>query len=246
MISAAALSAQDMVAGWDFSQYAGSGIGSTDGATFTETLSANYSDFDPTFGAGAESAAFGTLYYDGSFGSTNVNPNGSTDAIWPSSGNLSSNQTRPAGVQFGANTVQIDEGATFAGDYSLTNQADVSLVFTADLTSTSQFGQDWVFTFAGSHQDSTGTATVEFSTDGVSYSTIDTFNLTTADSLFTSNLGSDLTDVAYVRLSLSGNAASLIDNVAISGTVVPEPSTYAAIAGVLALGFAAYRRRRRA
>lgn len=35
------------------------------------------------------------------------------------------------------------------------------------------------------------------------------------------------------------------DNFAITGTAVPEPSTFAAIAGVLALGFTASRRRRR-
>ena len=34
------------------------------------------------------------------------------------------------------------------------------------------------------------------------------------------------------------------DNLQVSGTVVPEPSTYAAIFGVIALGFVAYRRRK--
>jgi hypothetical protein len=38
--------------------------------------------------------------------------------------------------------------------------------------------------------------------------------------------------------------AFLIDNVTFSGTAVPEPSTFAAIFGVVALGFAAVRRRR--
>jgi hypothetical protein len=62
-----------LVARWDFSQYAGDGFMSIDGgSSFTNTLSANYSDLDPTFGAGFESAAFGTMYVDGSFGSTPV------------------------------------------------------------------------------------------------------------------------------------------------------------------------------
>ncbi|MDP4879242.1 MAG: PEP-CTERM sorting domain-containing protein [Opitutales bacterium] len=58
-----------------------------------------------------------------------------------------------------------------------------------------------------------------------------------------------------VNLStFDGNAAALYqfntvsgaryDNFAITGTAVPEPSTFAAIAGVLALGFTATRRRR--
>src|SRR5262245_1029525 len=41
------------IAGWDFSQYLGTSLLSTDGATFTNTLSANYSQLDPTFNAGA-------------------------------------------------------------------------------------------------------------------------------------------------------------------------------------------------
>ena len=51
-IAAAALvsgSAQAaMIAGWDFSQYAGDGLLSVDGASFTTTLPANYSSLDPT------------------------------------------------------------------------------------------------------------------------------------------------------------------------------------------------------
>ena len=60
-----------LVAGWDFSQYAGDGFMSIDGGgSFTNTLPANYSDLDPTFGAGFESGAFGTMFADGQFGST--------------------------------------------------------------------------------------------------------------------------------------------------------------------------------
>ena len=40
------------IAGWDFSQYVGSSFLSVDGASFTNTLDANYSDLDPN-GAGA-------------------------------------------------------------------------------------------------------------------------------------------------------------------------------------------------
>ena len=68
-----------LAAGWDFSQYAGDGLLSLDFVTFTTTLSANYSDLDPTFGAGAESAAFGTFYLNGSFGSSSITPTGNND-----------------------------------------------------------------------------------------------------------------------------------------------------------------------
>jgi hypothetical protein len=54
------------------------------------------------------------------------------------------------------------------------------------------------------------------------------------------NLGAGL-----ITFDLTGLAnGATFDNFMISGTVVPEPSTYAAIFGVVALGFAAYRRRR--
>src|SRR5258707_9305890 len=79
------------IAGWDFSQYFGDGLLSTDGVTFTNTLSANYSNLDPTFNAGAESAAFGTMFMNGSFGSTNVNAGSGTEQFLPTTGSLASN-----------------------------------------------------------------------------------------------------------------------------------------------------------
>jgi hypothetical protein len=64
----AAAAGAETIAGWDFSQYRASGSL----APFTDTLPANYSHLDPTGNAGAESAAAGTLYFDGSFGSSST------------------------------------------------------------------------------------------------------------------------------------------------------------------------------
>lgn len=52
--------------------------------------------------------------------------------------------------------------------------------------------------------------------------------------------------LANATYSFTTAAGSNYDNFAITGTanVIPEPSTYAAIAGVLALGLVAYRRRK--
>ena len=61
-----------LIAGWDFSQYFSDSILSTDGISDTGTLASNYSNLDPTFSAGAESAAFGRMYIDGEYGSTAV------------------------------------------------------------------------------------------------------------------------------------------------------------------------------
>jgi len=53
--------------------------------------------------------------------------------------------------------------------------------------------------------------------------------------------------IQYVRFEVASNNATnrvAFDNIIVSGTAVPEPSAYAAILGVVALGFVACRRRK--
>ena len=93
--------AQDtLVAGWDFSQYIGPNALTVDCINPALQLEANYSDFDPTAGTGAEASAFGTMFNDGS--------NGSTDSVGamfpynPASRAVTENKTRPQNnVPFG-------------------------------------------------------------------------------------------------------------------------------------------------
>src|SRR5262245_53360967 len=67
LVAGSALAAQgNIIAGWDFSQYSGTGSLSP----LTNTLPANYSDLDSSFNAGSGSAAFGALYFDGTDGSS--------------------------------------------------------------------------------------------------------------------------------------------------------------------------------
>ena len=239
-----------LISGWDFSQYFGAGFNSTDAATFTNTLSANYSHLDTTFGAGAESAGFGSLYYNGQFGSSTVNPDGSTDAIWPTSNSLTSNLTvaQNGVTDFDRHTVLQSEGQQFANSLSLLSQAPVSLVFSGDVSSTVDgAATDWVISFASKIGSGTGSILVEFSTDGSSYTVVETINVTTTDTAFTSNLSNEIADAGYVRLTLN-NGDIFLDNVALQGTLttapVPEPSTYAAFAGLAVLGMTVLRRRR--
>ena len=101
--------AVSMVAGWDFSQWAGDGFPSLDGENLVNTLDSNFSDLDPTFGAGTESAAFGTMYLNGLFGSTDTNFG---DFI-PSAANpnsLTSNLGAPAAPNFDSQIVLQSEG----------------------------------------------------------------------------------------------------------------------------------------
>lgn len=61
------------------------------------------------------------------------------------------------------------------------------------------------------------------------------------------DLSSELNPIQAVRFEFVNLGASErvgLDNVHIAGTAVPEPSAFAAIAGVLALGFVAMRRRK--
>lgn len=218
-----------MVAGWDFSQYLGDGLLSVDGTTFTNTLGANYSNLDPTFGAGAESTPFGTLYLNGLFGSSNIVPDGSgTEAFLPTAGSLISNLNAPGAIPFDSYTVLVDEGQTFANLMAMTALDIASAVFKVDLNVQPLNGSDWTISFGGKTFGGTSTVGVEFSTDGVSYNGFGSVSLDGNDKPFNVNLGADLSHTAFVRLSFDpANGQPIIDNLAISGTLsaIPEPGT---------------------
>ena len=230
-----------MVAGWDFSQYL-AGFLSIDGATFTDTLDANYSDIDPTFGAGAESASYGTLFLDGSFGST-ATPLDGTDPINPITPSLVSNAGRPSALTFNdgaACNVLVNEGQSFSNDNAMIATDAATAAFAADLASIPESGSDWILSFGGRTDAGSATVQVEFSSDGVNFAVISSENLNTVDTLFEVNLGADTTDQAVVRLTFDvSNGNALIDNVALDATLasVPEPSTLALVlAGLVGIG----------
>jgi hypothetical protein len=239
-----------LVAGWDHSQYLGDALLSIDGATFTDTLGANYSSLDPT-GLGPDSAAYGTLYLDGQFGSTNVGAGSGTEPFLPSAavgGSLSSNIDAP--VQdgflnpFDTFTVLTAEGQTFANALAMTAIGAVSVVYAADAGLP---GIDWSISFGGRTQNGAATVGLEFSADGVNYASLGSFNLTTTDTPYSAALPG-LADRGYFRFVFSSDAvtAPVIDNVAISvGSIVPEPGTAMLLLTGLA-GLTAQGRRRRA
>jgi hypothetical protein len=237
--SAAGSARAALIAGWDHSPWAISGFLSLDGATLTDTLAASYSDLDPTFGAGAEAAAFGTLYLNGQFGSS-ATPLDGTDPYVPVTGSLVSNVNAPvngmpAGVDvpFGSLTVLVFEGSLFANDLAMVALGSTQVVYGADLTSVPEIGSNWSLSFAGK-TFAAGTQSllgIEFSTDGMNYANIGQVLLTPVDTLFNVILGAGAADRAFVRFNLTspgGAASPIIDNVAINATlqtVVPEPGT---------------------
>ena len=221
-----------MVAGWDFSQYAGDGFMSIDGGnTFTNILSANYSDLDPTFGAGAESAAFGTMWANGNFGSTSVPAGSGNEQFLPSSalgGSLVSNLTAPGGVDFDSFTVLAEEDQVSTESLVMLAPMAATIVFEADLRSLPSTGSNWVVTFAGRMSSGASDVGVEFSGDGVNFQSFGTASLTTVDSQFMFLLGTDSSDRGFVRLTFSPQGADqpALDNLAISAVLagVPTPT----------------------
>jgi hypothetical protein len=210
------------IAGWDFSQWAGDNALITNRMTFAfeDTLDANYSSADPTFNAGAESAAFGTLYFDGQFGSTNVDEAAPFPAFAPTAGSLSSNLDGP--VQgpgdnpFDSHTILQSEGQDFTNLLGMTAAAPLSVVFEADL-----YASGRSVTFGGKTFSGASTLGIEFSKDGSTYTNVGTANLTTTDTPFAVPLKPLASSRAFVRFSFDATAGQpIIDNVAIQGSTL--------------------------
>jgi hypothetical protein len=253
-IAALSVSAQAAtIAGWDFSQWLGAGVLSTDGATATNRLSANYSSLDPTNNAGAESAAFGTLYFDGQHGSTHVTAVGDgSEAFTPAAGSLASNIGAPV-AKFGDNPFDSlgilgSEGQKYTELLSMAATGPLDVVFAADLSSVPQTASDWQLTFGGRSGISSPLA-IAYSTNGVDYVSAGSVTLGTADTPFSVSLGQASGKQMFVRLSFSptlgaAEGAQFIDNVAIGGAVTPGPATLGLLlAGLSGLALARSRKR---
>lgn len=249
-VAVSAPASATQIAGWDASQYISAGILSTDGATAAETLPANYSELDTVdepVTAGPPGIEYGRLYYDGQFGSTDIEIDFTgTEPFNTNPGSLASNLSWPsATTPFDSSTPLQNDGQAAYNPLKFYASSALSVVFGVDST---LFGApgivDWSFSMAGITGTGTSNVGVEFSIDGSSYAPVTTFQLTTLDTLFTTALPNLLSPTGYVRLTFQGGSSlPQIDNIGISGTIVPEPGTALLILTGLA-GLAASGRRR--
>jgi hypothetical protein len=274
LLAGPALAAQgNILAGWDFSQYGGTGSLSP----LSNTLPANYSDRDTTFNAGSGSAAFGTLYFDGTNGSSNTvtdflptagvmncerRPVGVNEPLKPAGcavpnvdGPIRSNKkepwARPGKTSFDAFTVLRTEGQQYQNALAMRATNNVSAVFKGDAGSP-QPQSAWSVSFGGKVEtgggdnggqlscdpngasECTASVSVEYSTNGSSYTSLGSVQLTSADTRYEVPLAVNTSQTGYVRLGLTpggGGALPIIDNVAL-----PEPgATMSLFAGILSL-----------
>lgn len=234
------MNAQSLLLGWDFT--------STTNYNGVASITAEKTDLAPDVNA----SSYGAVYFDGSFGSTDTHGAGGSNTVYSNNtSGLSNNSlitTRNANDGFSGNNALLLDGfsALYPGSVVFAVNAGTtfdswSFSYAAGVggSSSDSVTLNWSYSFTGgSDYVSLSVDSVSGSDEGNSYSGF-------ADSTVASDI--------YVKLDITGlNSANsfgdeyvLIDNFAVYGTnAVPEPSTYAAIVGVIALAAAAYRRRK--
>lgn len=235
VMSGATLSyGQSLIAGWDF----------TNGHDNTvNPVPATFSDFG-TSDTQAGSSGNGGVTIGFSSPLYNVN----------NSNNLSANNA----IDYVDNRNALNN--TFGTGASMQFQTFGSsangVAFTAMATSNdgTSFNDFFVSLGAGLQNDTSASLTLEYSFDDSSYIALGsaanvTASIGSGGESFAFTTGSvSASDTIYVRGTLGGldsNGHGMsIDNLQIGGTVVPEPSSFALIAGVFAAGFGMLRRRR--
>lgn len=251
---AGAASAQSLVAGWDFSQVQSPNTTVAQG-NLQGSWNANYTDRGVAIPSANynDASAFGTVYWDGSFGSTVTDFNnfsggaevrGQTTANGVQNLTSNFNQSESPFNDASSYGFLTSSGQSVAQDAMLTFVDDVTITFALDAGTAKS---NWSLLFAAQDSD-TASFAIDASTTGAfageqtSFGTLNIDNTDNGYSVDFSSLGS--TQELYVRFAATGASGGqlAIDNVGFAAAV-PEPSTYAAILGFVALGFAAHRRR---
>lgn len=226
-------SGQSLLAGWDFGN-ASSGDTSVD---------ANFTDLGAGDGPGA--SVFGALDLTNLVDDSNFETWGDVD----SANSLSANRA----IDFADNrTVGVNDTFGTANSLRVSDHADGEF-FQFDLTLGSSY-TDFEFSYAAAVFNSGNTGTVQwsYSADGSGFTNVGAADTVTG--LFGSSEEENqisLGAVSATNLSIRGTLSSfgtgdemLVDNFQVGGNAVPEPSSFALIAGVLSIAFVGARRRK--
>jgi hypothetical protein len=256
-LSAAAASAQvQLIAGFNFGQFIGAGQASTDGVNGNPVgfITSNFTNNKSpgTFDSGVSHAAFGietpysdgpaTLYYDGTNGSDAWDFENLNGLIVVERGSLVAiNHNMVNGLQIfpgDDNNAALRFTAGAANEFTIVNDTRGWMDF--DPVSFNQ-PNDFNFTFSA-YAASGASATLEWIFEGV---VIGTANIAPGEfQAFNVDLPETYYGEEFATLVGRVTGDLVIDHVQINGTAIPEPSTFAALAGVAGLALAATRRRR--
>jgi len=213
------------VAGWDFSGFARDGVAGG-------TVDANYSSFDPTGNAGAESATYGTATLTNvSSRGGDVSPSIRTDVALgeQQNANLDGAADGVISNSFNAFTRLKLEGQADAYPMAITAPASSgTAVFEGDLTTLAgTAGYGWSVSFAGQVVGgSSATVNVEFAPDCSSYSSAGTVSLDEEANEFTVAFDKIAATNVCARLTIphATDERAVIDNVSLDVIAVPEPA----------------------
>ncbi|HUG09963.1 MAG TPA: PEP-CTERM sorting domain-containing protein [Opitutaceae bacterium] len=250
-----------LISGFNFGQFIGGGVPSTDGTT-GDPIGFIQSNFGPNSAPGPEdsgvfkanngiatpySAGSSTLYYDGTQSSSAFSYTLGTDV---------SVHERGALVAINEQTVnpliQMYPGDDNNAGLHLTSSVGINqFSIVTNTTGWADFDplafsqpNDFNFTFAA--YALTGSGSVQFSFNGLDVGGL--FSVAGGEyQAFNLDLGESFYGQTNATLVATISGDLVFDNIQINGVAaIPEPSTYAAVLGLLTLGFALLRRRKAA